>query len=119
MSSGRKRLRSDEEPVENITKKPRNALWQVSEDLNLQVLVVVVSKCALIGVYSTPVLLLQTDLCATLLNALKKCRGSDSKQGDFLMRVPSRRVCPNYYDIVAQPMDLMKIQVRSSMWCNL
>ena len=54
----------------------------------------------------------KTDLCATLLNALRKCKAPDGSRnlGDFLTRVPSRRVCPEYYDNITQPIDLMRIQ---------
>lgn len=125
MSSSRKRLRSSEEGTDQKPlKKRREVLWQVSKDLDLQVCL----RWALIGDLTFPLLSLcvccmqQTDLCATLLNALKKCKESDSRQqsgnldskqelGDFLTRVPSKRVCPSYYDIVTQPMDIMKIQV--------
>ena len=58
------------------------------------------------------ILVHQTDQCASLLNTLKKCKTTENKQvGDFLLRLPSKRVCPGYYDVVTQPIDLMKIQV--------
>jgi hypothetical protein len=115
----RKRLRSDDELDGNPPpKRPRGGGWKVPADLDLQVNL---WRWALIRTFQETFLFCaQTDRCAALLNALKKCKGSDSKQplGDFLMRVPSKRVCPSYSDIVTQPIDLMKIQVSESSRAN-
>ncbi len=56
---------------------------------------------------------LQTELCTKLLNFLRKYRdNSDSCLSDHLLRAPSRRSQPDYYDVISNPIDLFRIQVR-------
>ena len=56
---------------------------------------------------------LQIDVCHNLLNFLRKCKDSSHRVlCENLVRVPSRRVMPQYYDVVSQPIDLIKIQQR-------
>ena len=57
---------------------------------------------------------LQIELCHKLYDFLRKYKDADNRTVcDFLVRAPSRRLLPQYYEVVSSPIDLMKIQVPS------
>ncbi len=59
----------------------------------------------------------QVGVCHTLYDHVRKYK--DEKHRvlcEFLIRAPSRRSQPDYYDVISSPMDLMKIQVRRDIY---
>lgn len=60
--------------------------------------------------------ILQVELCHKLYDFLRKYKDADNRTVcDFLVRAPSRRLLPHYYEVVSSPIDLMKIQVLSTL----
>ena len=56
----------------------------------------------------------QTDLCGKLFDFLRKYKDlsvSSSCLSEFLFRAPSRRLQADYYEVVTNPIDLLRIQV--------
>ena len=66
---------------------------------------------------------LQTDVCGSLYDFLRRYKDAENKcLSECLIRAPSRRSLPSYYDVVSHPIDLMKIQVTisiESIWPSL
>ena len=56
--------------------------------------------------------LLQTHLCQKLYDFLRRAKDEENRLlCECLVRVPSRRSHPQYYDVIKTPIDLMRIQV--------
>lgn len=54
----------------------------------------------------------QTDLCQPLHDAIRSFRDAHNRLlCEHVIRAPNRRSVPEYYDIITQPIDLIKIQV--------
>ena len=54
----------------------------------------------------------QTEICQKLYEQLRKYKDEDNHTiCEFLIRAPNRRSFPDYYERVATPIDLLKIQV--------
>lgn len=55
---------------------------------------------------------MQTALCHKLYEFIRKYKDAENRVlCEFLIRAPSKRSLPLYYEVVCAPIDLMKIQV--------
>jgi len=56
----------------------------------------------------------QMELSHELYDFLRKYKDASNRcLCEFLIRAPSRRLQPDYYEVISAPIDLMKIQVGS------
>ena len=88
-------------------KEPRQDLWFVPPFLEKKVSIIHNFFCGVIITCNV-----QLELCERLYEFLRECKDAEGQfLSEFLVRIPSRRSAPEYYQIIQKPIDLLRIHV--------